>query len=100
MLLLENLEGYGLLITLLIQSVWDSMPFLVFSGVWLCVFCVLYKSLGNTPSMEANDGEFPWIHPFFGYFLYAFENFVGNMKSLKYPWWEALIKKTDASTFE
>ena len=49
MLLLENLEGYGLLITLLLQSVKDAIPFLVFSGVWLCVFCVFYRTLGNTP---------------------------------------------------
>jgi hypothetical protein len=59
MLLLENLEGYGLLITLLIQSIWASLPFLVFSCVWVCIFCVFYRSIGNTPGIEKDDGLFP-----------------------------------------
>jgi hypothetical protein len=52
MLLLENLDGYGLLITLLAESFRDSVPFLVFSGVWLCVFCVLFRSLGSMPHIS------------------------------------------------
>ena len=101
-LLLENLEGYGLLITLLIHSFWASLPFLVFSFVWLCVFCVFYRTIGldlvdkHSDVYDTcidiggdNSNSMKFIHPFFQYFLYGFENMLGNMADIKpgLGWW-------------
>jgi len=90
-LLLENLEGYGLLITLLIHSIRASLPFIVFSFVWLCVFCVFYRTIGLELEDKhsaiydkcMNDSNKVFIHPFFQYFLYGFENMIGNMGDIK-----------------
>lgn len=88
MILIRINQTFSQLAELVIVCIRDVIPFLIFLFTWILIFCVLYKVLG---AMHGVDEQFPEIHPVFGFFLYTFENSIGNINNPTFKWWIDII---------
>lgn len=88
MILIRINQTFSQLAELVIVCIKDVIPFLIFLFTWILIFCVLYKVLGAQGQVEKT---YPNIHPFFGYFLYCFENSIGNITNPTFEIWQTIL---------
>ena len=92
MILIRINQTMAQLAELVVVCIRDVIPFMVFLIIWICIFCVLYKVLGAQQDVEKT---FPNIHPAFGFFLYTFENSIGNTANPTFKIWMDILNSKE-----
>ena len=89
-------KNYGRLTELLIQALYDLVPFMVFFFTAIIVFSGVFNVLlNNTKPDEPNDDEYPNLPNWSRDILWTFRNSIGDLQMPDYSYWTEQYKFDD-----
>lgn len=85
-------QTFGLLVTLVLQTLRDFVAFLIFYLSWVCMISLLFLVSGvQAPDLE----DYPDMPKYAAYWIQVFRNSVGDLGKPRYGLWSSKME-TDA----
>lgn len=89
MYFLRAQEKFSLLVKLVVQCLYDVIPFTIFLISWVTFFGMVYRILG----MDIEPDDYDLLPSYFIYFIQTFRNSVGDIGAPSYSYWSSAISQ-------